>query len=246
MKRIHSEPKYIQLAKELVEGIYSGRFLAGGLLPTEKELCRQHNVSLITVRGAMKELEIRGLVSRRPGIGTRVESNATQERFRHVASSTEGLLQSGARLDFQVLAMSDVTVDSILAIEIRCPEGERFVVVEALRILETGLPVCVSLHYVPRLFAANISREFRTKIRSFTSYVAQANGEEVFETVNAFDATHLTAKRAKLLKVTAHKAALDHRQWCYNRHGTLLVYSRNYYPEGRSSHEFLTRRASEV
>jgi len=67
-------PLYLQLANILEQRINSGEFPLQSQLPTEVLLAKDFEVSLITVRGAMKILINKGLVERFPGKGTFVVS----------------------------------------------------------------------------------------------------------------------------------------------------------------------------
>jgi len=66
-------PLYMQVATQLDDAIRSMKFAAGALLPTEKMLCRQYGVSRHTIRTAIRCLRDRGMLSTRPGVGTRVK-----------------------------------------------------------------------------------------------------------------------------------------------------------------------------
>src|SRR5579872_7081450 len=108
-------PQYSLLAHELLRGIAAGDYPVGSLLPTEAELCRRFSVSRITARAAMRELQSRGLVSRRAGIGTRVESTHARERFVHVSDSIESILQAVGETRFKVLREQRITAGAELA-----------------------------------------------------------------------------------------------------------------------------------
>ena len=56
----------------LVEGIVTGRYPSGSLLPPEPMLCQSFDVSRSVVREALKALEEKGLVRARQGHGTTV------------------------------------------------------------------------------------------------------------------------------------------------------------------------------
>ena len=56
----------------LVEGIVSGHYPSGSLLPPEPALCQSFDVSRSVVREALKALEEKGLVHARQGLGTTV------------------------------------------------------------------------------------------------------------------------------------------------------------------------------
>jgi GntR family transcriptional repressor for pyruvate dehydrogenase complex len=57
---------YAQLKKQLLRGVWK----PGEKLPSENEFCRLFGVSRVTIRGAVQQLEILGLVETRQGGGT--------------------------------------------------------------------------------------------------------------------------------------------------------------------------------
>jgi GntR family transcriptional regulator len=63
-------PLYQRVASQLRAAISARRIPAGARLPTEDELALHFGVSLITVRGALKDLQDSGLIERRQGRGT--------------------------------------------------------------------------------------------------------------------------------------------------------------------------------
>ncbi len=67
-----STPKHEQLYATLRREIQSGRWRTGERLPSEAELGRRFGVSRITVARAVRDLQLAGLVDRRPGSGTYV------------------------------------------------------------------------------------------------------------------------------------------------------------------------------
>jgi GntR family transcriptional repressor for pyruvate dehydrogenase complex len=67
---------YAQLKKELTMGTWK----AGEKLPSEKDLCQSFGVSRVTVRGAIQQLEILGLVETRQGGGTFVKDFSSIEQ----------------------------------------------------------------------------------------------------------------------------------------------------------------------
>lgn len=63
-------PQYLRVQRHLREGITSGRWVAGDLLPSEAELVALFGVSRMTVNRALRELHQEGLIERVQGVGT--------------------------------------------------------------------------------------------------------------------------------------------------------------------------------
>lgn len=73
-----NETKYLVVARNLREAIYSGSYPSGCRLPSENELVRQTGYSRQTIRQAMSLLETEGLTERIRGSGTYVRSIRAQ------------------------------------------------------------------------------------------------------------------------------------------------------------------------
>ena len=62
--------KSVLIAEMLLESIKSGKYDAGGKLPSERALASRHSVTRVTVGNAIDMLERIGYVCKRPGAGT--------------------------------------------------------------------------------------------------------------------------------------------------------------------------------
>src|SRR3990172_12022012 len=67
---IAGTPLYAQIADALLGRMQSGELAAGDRIPPERELSDMLGVNRLTLRRALRELEGRGLLRRRPGLGT--------------------------------------------------------------------------------------------------------------------------------------------------------------------------------
>ena len=61
---------YARIKQFLKDGLASGRWPPGALMPSEAELVAQFSVSRMTVGRALRELQAEGLVQRSQGLGT--------------------------------------------------------------------------------------------------------------------------------------------------------------------------------
>ncbi|MGE5528470.1 MAG: GntR family transcriptional regulator [Patescibacteria group bacterium] len=64
------QPKYTKIKEALMDGLRSGRYPVGGVIPTETELMQQFGASRFTVRQALTELVNEGWLRREQGRGT--------------------------------------------------------------------------------------------------------------------------------------------------------------------------------
>jgi GntR family transcriptional repressor for pyruvate dehydrogenase complex len=77
------------LAASLEQMIADGRLAKGARIPAERDLAAAMGVSRASVRAALRELELKGLIDRRPGRGTIVTDNSAR---REVGNSLLGRL----------------------------------------------------------------------------------------------------------------------------------------------------------
>lgn len=97
MRRNHKikQPLYLDLAGELRDGIFAGRWKPGDLLPSESKLCREYGVSRGTVVRALEVLLKEGLAQRRQGVGTFVSRPALHRMPGYITGFSETVRQQG-------------------------------------------------------------------------------------------------------------------------------------------------------
>jgi len=235
--------QYKLLAQTLIKRIRDGEYPAGSLLPTENELGKQFNVSRITVRGALRELEVQGLVSRRPGIGTRVESTQPTGSFVHVGSTVDDILRFTRGFRFQTVEIREVDGSAPSAQALRLPAEQRFIRVTGLRQSDGAPPVVYSEHHVPSLYADAVG-QLEGHRASIAELLAERRGDLVCEIRQEIDAVRLTKAQAKLLETHPGTPTLRTRTWYYGAKKDLIVASISLFPEGR--HLFTTTMRREA
>ena len=85
---MNSIPKYELIVTELLTKIQNGDYSYESPFCTEKQLCTDYNVSRITAKRAITELEMRGLLFRKRGVGSFVVRNGTSNISSVVADNT--------------------------------------------------------------------------------------------------------------------------------------------------------------
>jgi DNA-binding GntR family transcriptional regulator len=236
-----SSPDYMLLAQTLERQISSGRSPVGSLLPTETQLCEQYGMSRITVRAALRQLQDKGLVNRRAGIGTRVLAATGASQFVHTGDSIDAVLQFTQGLSFELLDVSEVKVDAPLAAQLGLTEGQLFVCATGLRRSPGQPPTVLSRHYIPALYGA-VQQQLDGHRSSIAELIAQHAGVDITVIAQSIDTCRLTAADARTLGTPRGTAALRTRRQYSGPHDALIVATESLFPEGRYRFTSILRR----
>lgn len=90
-ERPSARPLYLQVKDHLIRRVLSGEWRPGERLPSEMKLAEDYGLSQGTIRKAIEEMSVQGLVTRHPGRGTFVTSHQGDYhpvRFRRFYSNT--------------------------------------------------------------------------------------------------------------------------------------------------------------
>jgi GntR family transcriptional regulator len=200
-----------QIAGNLSEGIASGRYPVGSLLPTELELCAQYGTSRHTVRAALSALQELGLVSRRKNVGTRVETATASNRFRQSLVSVEDLVQFGATHLRSIQAVEEVVADRTLANTLRCEAGSRWLHIAIVRMCSGAhdQPLGWTDVYVDAMYA-DIGELVRQQPQALTStLIEQRYGRGIAKIQQDIQAVAIPASLADILCADAGTPALQ-------------------------------------
>lgn len=205
-----NKPHYADIARHLTEGITSGHFPVGSLLPTELALCEHYGTSRHTVRAALLELQKLGLVSRRKNVGTRVESSQPVSTFRPTLASVDDLLQFGEAHVRVVQQIGAATLSGALARELSCADGSQWLRISSLRLDgDAGsLPIGWTDVYVDPAYAdiGDLVRESPSLLIS--SLIESRYGRRIAEIRQDIQATAVPAEIAEALQIQAGAPAL--------------------------------------
>ena len=144
-------PLYRQLQGIISGQIQSGTLIPGDKVPSEMQLMQRFDVSRITVRRALTELAIKGLVTRERGRGTTV---AVSPPLPNIPSSIEGWLENAKQMadstTVRLLSFDYLPVENSVATLMKIDKGK--VVQRAVRVRMVGdqpfsyLETCVPEH----------------------------------------------------------------------------------------------------
>lgn len=235
MNAFTAKPHFADIARNLTEGITSGRFPVGSLLPTEMELCAQYATSRHTIRAALHELQQLGLVSRRKNVGTRVESAAPTNDFRPSLASVDDLVQFGSKHVRKVHAVEGVAADSALAKELGCPVGTQWLRIASLRMTEATdrLPVGWTDVYIDPEYVEIGEIVRRTPGVLVSNLIESRYGRRIAEIRQEIRATTVPAAMAAALQAEAGATALKIIRWYLDAAGQVFEISVSIHPAER-------------
>jgi DNA-binding GntR family transcriptional regulator len=206
-----AKARHAELTRDLAEGIGSGKYPVGTLLPTEFELCDRYDASRYTVRMALQELQDLGLISRRKNVGTRVEAVRPAAGFTQSIATVDELAQFGAAHVRVVHSVLEVVADLVLAKEMGCSGGSRWLRISSLR-MDGGKkrrPICWTDVYLDPSYAdiAELVRESPATLVS--SLIETRYGRRIARIRQDVRAVSLSPTLAELLKAEAGSPALQ-------------------------------------
>ncbi|MDM9560780.1 MULTISPECIES: GntR family transcriptional regulator [Bordetella] len=216
-------PRYKAIYQDLARAIRSGVYPVMTLLPTEHELCAHYDASRHTVREAIRMLTEAGMVSRRPGVGTRVEAAKSATRHTQRVSELADLFQYIKNATLRVLATRDIRASARLAETLGCPPRQAWLHIRAIKLLGgQRAPVAYLDAYVHPDYSAIQADIGKTRV-PLLQLVEQRYSQCISEVGQEFSATPISGEMAELLKVAPHTPGLVITRRYYGENGALML-----------------------
>jgi GntR family transcriptional regulator len=234
VKALAQQPRYIQLAKTLVNEIQGGQYPVGSTIPTEFELCEQFGMSRSTVREALKQLVQLGMVVRQPGVGTTVMALRTEASYGQVMEQLSDLQRYSSDTVAQVLGKEAVTINDPARCDLmQAKPGETWLRIESVRRSPgSSNPICHTEVFVHPAFRSLSVTEAEAQVPTCT-LIEQQFGERIAEVRQEIRAIALPAKVAKLVSAKARSPALWLCRRYFNRRGQIVEVAFDIYPADR-------------
>ena len=229
-------PAYKRIQLALRRRIETGDLQPGDAVPSERELARAHEVSLMTARHALAEMQREGLVDRRRGSGTFVA--VPKIHFNRLASFTEQMASRGLPARSRILCATVLDDEPEAAARLALPAHSRLVKLERLR--QSGeQPFAVESCYLSADEFAGLA-SLPLDRRSLFATLEREYGVELAYADEEVDATAASARVADLLAIHAGAPVLRIRQAIFSTQGKPSLYVIGFYRSDR--HTLLIRR----
>lgn len=225
-------PRYKSIYQQLARDIGSGRYPVMTLLPTEHELCDQFGASRHTIREAIRMLTVAGMVSRRPGVGTRVETAHASTRFTQRISQFPDLLQYARNAALLVQEVRTVKLTKRLAETLGTEAGHPWLHINSIKTLgDQDTPVACTLIYADPAHS-DLRADIQPRI-SLLRLIEDHFGNRIHEVNQEFSATPIAAGIARQLHVEPQTAGFVITRRYYGGGGVLLLATITTFPHDK-------------
>jgi GntR family transcriptional regulator len=220
-------PLYYQLKNILRSKILSNELRGNERLPSEAELGKEYNVSRATVRQALSELMMLGLIYRDRGRGTFVTEGAGLKRL-SLKGTIENLIAAGEGTRIKVLEYREITPPPLIASVLQLRTGQKVFQLEILRLIPKGAFGYSFIYFPPALGNMISSKELRetTEMITFIEGKLKTKAHSANQTIDVGLAEERVAKH---LSVKPKTPLLIIERDYYSRDGSLMFITMTYF-----------------
>ncbi|OVZ64955.1 GntR family transcriptional regulator [Pigmentiphaga sp. NML080357] len=233
---------YLVLKERLRDGVYDER------VPGELELMEEFAVSRATVRKALENLALEGLIERSAGRGTRrLPPAGAASRSVPPATKMTGLLDNliTASLDTTVKVVEHDYVAATEPVADMLQIPPRSQVLRAVRVRSTKAgPVSCITTWVPREFAGNLGR--RQLGRKAMLVLIEESGVEIGRARQSISARQADATVAGLLGMPLGSALLSVNRLVYDVNDRPVLWLQGLYCPDRYEYEMELSRVGDI
>lgn len=150
-------PKYYMVKKTIIQKINDEEFPVNTLIPSERELMASFDVSRITVRKAVEELEQEGYLYKVQGKGTYVKGDQNSQDLFSITSCTKDVLRLGMTPSRKVLTCEIVTADKSRQRRLNLADEEKVFCLSRIYYADEE-PINVTTAYLPYKYMPGIEQ----------------------------------------------------------------------------------------
>lgn len=219
----NERPLYLQLV-DVLEKQMKETMAPNEKLSSERELTQIYDVSRITVRLALQELEKRGLVYKKHGKGTYVsEIPSSAWDLSSAYSFTEQMKKIGKIPQTKILSFLQVEASGQVAKELQIKVGDPVFELERLRLAD-GIPMMLERSYVPVTYFASLTEQ-RLEEKPLYEIFADDFGQKIRLAEEEFYASVALDNESNWLQIKPGAPVLHFWRKAYNDKNIIIEYT---------------------
>lgn len=217
-------PLYLQIKEDLLVQINNRKF-SNQQLPGEVSLTNEYNVSRITVRRALMELQREGYIYRKQGRGTFVlpKSKRIEQNITGFYSLSDELEKRNIHLHSEVLELSRIIPNPEIAAKLMLKTNEEVYFLKRLRFAE-DTAILIEYSYLPAKFFPGLDTKDFTKHKLY-KIMREDYGIYPVQADLTFGATQFSEEELSYLHIGNKCAALTEDRLTYSSNKDIIEYS---------------------
>ncbi|MCZ7553938.1 MAG: hypothetical protein B6D39_10965 [Anaerolineae bacterium UTCFX2] len=209
-------PKYYQLANILKQKILEGEWQPRTLIPSERALEAQYNISRTTIRQAIDHLEKQGFIYREHGRGTFVSPQKLQKGLQELTSFSEDMLGRNIQPGQIIQSIERLTPPEDVLQRLELPPDAKVLRVERVR-LGDDIPIGLQTSFLKLAEHQIITREDLETAGSLYRILQDKFNIIPTEADETLEVTLATPHEASLLQIKPGAPLLLSERLLYNQ-----------------------------
>lgn len=237
-----SKPLYRQIAEIFEKKIRSGELDVEDVLPTEQALQELYNVSRVTVRKALEQLENQGLVNRIKGSGTYVKCNSATHATLQLKGFDENITSQGRASGTKVIHFQLEQAQPVIADHLKIEVGTLLYSIIRIRTIDDE-PEILEQSYMP----LSLFPDLNVKVMQTSKYhyIEKQKGYQISHSKQDLKPVLATNIVARHLNIETNYPVLRLRSTSELVTGEIFEYSIQYLRGFQYRFEYIARRGLE-
>lgn len=215
-------PLYQQIYDNIRKQISAGIYKPGDKLPSEGDLCKEFNVSRITVRNALNELVKEEILCKKRGKGTYITIPERIEATCAGNSFTNSCHRIDAKPSTKIISTSIEKANKYVSDALNIKLDDKIICIKRLRLIDE-VPVIFEVDYFRIDYMFLLKEELED--RSLMEVISQNISTAPKRVEDIFEVKHSNKEYSKHLKCASNAALLKVRQLVYTENNEVLYYN---------------------
>lgn len=223
----HKTPLYLQIYKELEEYIKADIYKENELLPSESALQKQFNVSKITIRRALQDLELSGYIKIRKGKGSIILPKSKNLELIGITSFSQEVLKIGESPSSIILLFEEIEPSLDIKKSLNLTHGDMIYHLKRLR-LKNGRIIGLNDQFISKKYGIVIDKNQLTDKTSIYQLYEQ-QGFKIAKATEIIEAKMPTLNLIKEMYLEKNIPIFKRERITYDEQNRPLEVSKNYY-----------------
>jgi GntR family transcriptional regulator len=208
----------------LLQKIAQGEFSAGSLIPSEREFSELLNISRMTVRQALTELVLEGVLNREKGKGTFISTPKLEQK--NIMSFSETVISKGLVPSTKILHFIKDCAPGEIQDLLEIKPEEKVYILKRLR-LANDVPVGIEENFIPERYCQNL--ESFDLSGSLYLLIKKEYGKEIIYVDHVISSSRPSSEEKGLLKIVGNSPVLKVTCINFAKNHVKLFYERSVY-----------------